>query len=249
MKFKKEILFLSKCFFVLKNVIYLYFGYVFIMFEPLKQYKELINNKNHYFFNEKAIKILKQPEVLNFFQETEKFKIFIGIGIFLIFFGVFRLIRFYFKHIKRKKEINPLFDKIKNQWDAKRYLNHVSFEEYVAYLYRKMGYNAKRVGFGADVEKNKKDGLYGDGGKDVIITKPFSRDVIIQCKFYNDKNYVGVSVVREMFATMIHYGAKKVIIITTSVFSQDAKSFAKGKKIELIDAYALDKIIKKVQKL
>lgn len=144
---------------------------------------------------------------------------------------------------KNKFKKNKLFDGIKNVQDAKNKLTPEQFEDFIAYLYRKKGFDAIRVGFGNqnNIEKTNKDGLYGDGGKDVIIQRPFRKDIIVQCKLYSHN--VGVSVIREMFATLIHYKASKVIIITTSDFSKDAKSFSKGKKIELIDGKKLNRMI------
>lgn len=140
---------------------------------------------------------------------------------------------------------NKFFDSIDSLNKAMRQLNPTLFEEFIEYTYKRMGYKtSKRVGFGAEVKKTKKDGIYGDGGKDVIIQRPFRKDILIQCKFYTIP--VGVAIVREMFGILHHYKAGKVIIVTTSSFSRDAIKFAKGKPLELIDGAMLDAILKRL---
>lgn len=161
----------------------------------------------------------------------------------LLMIFIIQFLSFWVYFFKNRLKRNKLFDSIKNIQDAKNRLTHEQFEDYIAYLYRKKGYDAIRVGFGNNnnIEKTNKDGLYGDGGKDVVLRRPFRRDVIIQCKLYSHN--VGVSVIREMFATLIHYKASKVIIITTSNFSKDAVLFAKGKRMELINGKTLNRMI------
>lgn len=79
-----------------------------------------------------------------------------------------------------------------------------------------------------------------DGGVDAIA---FDDDPIrggkfvIQAKRYN--NVVSVSAVRDLYGTMIHEGATKGILVTTSSYGKDAYEFAKDKPIALIDGSAL----------
>ena len=79
-----------------------------------------------------------------------------------------------------------------------------------------------------------------DGGVDAIA---FDDDPIrggkfvIQAKRYN--NVVPVSAVRDLYGTMIHEGATKGILVTTSFFGKEAYDFAKDKPITLIDGSAL----------
>ena len=224
---KKEANFINK----------IYFYGIFFIFSLLGIY---LISLNLFLTNEKIEPYLNKQnskEILtlinnNFFSYFGM--IVIGLSIICI------LIMFYWKKPYKK---NKTYDNIKNINDVCKVLNHRTFEDFIAYLYRKKGCEAYRVGFGSNVKKTKEDGTYGDGGKDVIIKRPFRKDIIVQCKFYNENNYVGVSVIREMFATMIHYKASQIIIITTSYFTQDALKFAEGKKIKLIDRKELEKII------
>ena len=79
-----------------------------------------------------------------------------------------------------------------------------------------------------------------DGGVDAIA---FDDDPIrcgkfvIQAKRYN--NVVPVSAVRDLYGTMIHEGATKGILVTTSFYGKEAYDFAKDKPITLIDGQAL----------
>ena len=79
-----------------------------------------------------------------------------------------------------------------------------------------------------------------DGGVDAIA---FDEDPIrggkfvIQAKRYN--NVVPVSAVRDLYGTMIHEGATKGILVTTSSYGKEAYDFAQDKPITLIDGQAL----------
>ena len=79
-----------------------------------------------------------------------------------------------------------------------------------------------------------------DGGVDAIA---FDDDPIrggkfvIQAKRYN--NVVPVSAVRDLYGTMIHEGATKGILVTTSFYGKEAYEFSKDKPITLIDGQAL----------
>lgn len=79
-----------------------------------------------------------------------------------------------------------------------------------------------------------------DGGVDAIA---FDDDPIrggkfvIQAKRYN--NVVPVSAVRDLYGTMIHEGATKGILVTTSFYGKEAYDFSKDKPITLIDGQAL----------
>ena len=79
-----------------------------------------------------------------------------------------------------------------------------------------------------------------DGGVDAIA---FDDDPIrggkfvIQAKRYN--NVVPVSAVRDLYGTMIHEGATKGILVTTSSYGKESYDFAKDKPITLIDGQSL----------
>lgn len=106
------------------------------------------------------------------------------------------------------------------------------FEYFVRELFDKM--------FNVDGGEVKVTQASHDGGVDAIA---FDDDPIrggkfvIQAKRYN--NVVPVSAVRDLYGTMIHEGATKGILVTTSSYGKDAHDFAKDKPITLIDGQAL----------
>ena len=114
-----------------------------------------------------------------------------------------------------------------------RQLHWRNFEELVAEVYRRQGYRVTDGGFGAD------------GGIDLELRKGDER-VIVQCKQWKAQK-VGVSVVREMFGVLTASNAKKVIIICSGKFTQQAIDFASDKPVVLIDGNELLSLIHDVQ--
>ncbi|MBW4084586.1 restriction endonuclease [Paenibacillus sp. S150] len=102
------------------------------------------------------------------------------------------------------------------------------FEHLVCNLFSKMGLESK-------LTRSSRD-----GGVDVIAFDPrpvFGGKYVIQAKRY--KNTVEVAAVRDLYGTMMNENASKGILVTTSSYGPDARSFAKDKPIELIDGRVL----------
>lgn len=75
-----------------------------------------------------------------------------------------------------------------------------------------------------------------DGGVDAIAFDPDpirGGKFVIQAKRYN--NVVPVSACRDLYGTMINEGAAKGILVTTSYYGNDSRTFVKDKPITLID--------------
>ncbi len=75
-----------------------------------------------------------------------------------------------------------------------------------------------------------------DGGVDAIAFDPDpirGGKIVIQAKRYT--NTVGVESVRDLYGTVMNEGASKGILVTTSQFGPDARKFASGKPLTLID--------------
>jgi restriction system protein len=75
-----------------------------------------------------------------------------------------------------------------------------------------------------------------DGGVDAIVHDPDpirGGKIVIQAKRYT--NTVDVSAVRDLYGTVVNEGATKGILVTTSQFGPDARRFAQGKPLTLID--------------
>ena len=110
------------------------------------------------------------------------------------------------------------------------------FEEYVATLFRKLGYRAEVVG------------QTGDHGIDVEIEKDGIVSYI-QCKKYSHKHKVGEPEVRNFLGSLDHKHAQsKGYFVTTGIFTLEAERFVGDKPIELVDGLALIKYIRLAEK-
>lgn len=119
------------------------------------------------------------------------------------------------------------------------FLKSIEWKRYedLCVLFLKMkGYNASTTGLGAD-----------DGVDINIYAKdnPSQIYAIAQCKSYTSYN-IGVKFIRELYGVMVDKNINIGIFFTTSTFTKDAKKFAEGKKIQLIDGHSL---IEKINKL
>lgn len=105
-------------------------------------------------------------------------------------------------------------------------LDPFEFEAYVAHhIFARQGYQVINT---PDVK---------DGGIDVLVTDDDGRQAIVQCKRY--KGTVGSATVRELYGTMIHTGAARAYLVTTAEISNDARRWAEGKPIILVDGLRL----------
>jgi restriction endonuclease Mrr len=68
--------------------------------------------------------------------------------------------------------------------------------------------------------------------------------VVVTCKNYEEKWKVGLDVLKEMEMVAKTLQASKVIVVTTSTFSDNALSYANGRNISLIDKDDLMNIAK-----
>lgn len=108
------------------------------------------------------------------------------------------------------------------------------FEMLVGEAFRRGGYSVEESGGGG-----------ADGGVDLVLRKGGEK-FLVQCKQWRAYK-VGVQVVRELYGVMAASGAVGGFVVTSGVFTQEAKDFASGRTIDLIDGVELKKIIKQVQ--
>ena len=118
--------------------------------------------------------------------------------------------------------------------DAIKDLSWKEFEELVAEAYRQLGYS---------VTENMDAGP--DGGIDLTL-KNGKNVFLVQCKQWRSAK-VGVKVVREMYGIMTDQHATGVIIVTSGMFTQEARTFAIGKSIDLVEGNQLVELIGKVK--
>ncbi len=132
-------------------------------------------------------------------------------------------------------------------YEYNREMSPYQFEEFMADLFRKLGYKKVKV-----------TNFSRDKGKDIIMEQD-DKDrkllVIVECKF--QKALVGRPVIQKLHSALSMHrysGSKKGIVITTGEFSKEAKEYAeeiyKRDKniinIELINRKKLNQLIKKV---
>jgi restriction system protein len=81
-----------------------------------------------------------------------------------------------------------------------------------------------------------------DGGVDIVLSRGRDR-YLVQCKQWKARR-VGVEIIRELYGVMAAERAAGGYVVTSGVFSEEAKRFAEGTEIELIDGDELVKMIK-----
>ena len=109
---------------------------------------------------------------------------------------------------------------------ALRQISWPDFELLVSETYRQQGYSVRERG-----------GRQADGGVDLELVRG-SEHVIVQCKHWLNRK-VPVQRVRELLGVVTAEGADRGILVATSGFTPDARAFAAGKPLELVDGDAL----------
>ncbi len=152
------------------------------------------------------------PSVLLISEPLNTF-IFFGSG------GVLFLI--YFAYNSYKKQ--TLWNKSSNLLN----LSPSEFENMVVEYLLSINYKAERTG------------SVGDHGVDVVGKSPDGEKIIVQCKRW--RGIVGEQIIREFHGVMQHEKADKGIIITTGKFTNQAREWACGKPIDLIEGEEFQK--------
>jgi restriction system protein len=116
-----------------------------------------------------------------------------------------------------------------------RSLGWREFEELVGEAYRREGYTVRE-----------NTGAGPDGGIDLVLNKD-GNAYLVQCKHWRSWK-IGVKVVREMYGLLAAEHAHGVILITSGMFTQEARNFAAGKPIDLVEGRQLADLVASVQK-
>lgn len=119
--------------------------------------------------------------------------------------------------------------------DSIRALSWREFEELVAEAYRRDGYR---------VLENEQPGP--DGGVDIRLRKDGELQ-LVQCKNWRSRR-VGVRVVREVYGVLAAEQARQAVIVCSGDFTADARQFAAGKPIRLVNGEALLALVYGVQR-
>lgn len=115
-------------------------------------------------------------------------------------------------------------------------LNNMSWQQFEALVgeaFRRKGYAVRETGGGG-----------ADGGIDLALKKE-DETFLVQCKQWKATK-VGVTTVRELYGVMAAQGAVGGFVVTSGVFTDEAKAFASGQNIELMDGKALHALIRGV---
>ncbi len=108
------------------------------------------------------------------------------------------------------------------------------FEALVGEAFRMKGFSVVETGGGG-----------ADGGVDLVLKKS-NETFLVQCKQWRAYK-VGVNTVRELYGVMAARGAAGGYVVTSGKFTDEAKDFASGRNVELIDGNALHAIIQEVK--
>ena len=118
--------------------------------------------------------------------------------------------------------------------ESLRALSWREFEQLVGEAYRRQGYDVEETGGGG-----------ADGGIDLVL-RGHGETVLVQCKQWRE-HQVGVAKVRELFGVVTAEGAQRGILVTSGVFTDDARSFKVGKPLALVDGPMLAQLVREVQ--
>jgi len=180
------------------------------------------------------------------YQHLAFVNIGLGLGICL-FFELSKIFKF-------KKRINAYksLKEIDEMGNGDSYEKGRQFEEYVAELYRQMGFKAvtttemRQKGLlPGDIQKR---GGSGEQGVDIVAFDHRNKEtIIIQCKHYSSK--VSNSAIQEIVAAIPLYKANRGIVVTNQYFTEPAKELGFANQISLVDRDGLVKFVEYVNEL
>jgi len=108
------------------------------------------------------------------------------------------------------------------------------FEILVGEGFRRKGYQVEELGGGG-----------ADGGVDLVLRKAGEKH-LVQCKQWRAYK-VGVQVVRELYGVMAAEGAAGGFVVTSGRFTAEARAFAEGRNVRLMDGDSLFTLIRSAQ--
>lgn len=126
----------------------------------------------------------------------------------------------------------------KQKIESLRKMQPFEFEEYVRVLLLLSGFKAAKC-----TPKT------NDGGKDIIALDSEGKRVFVECKRHDESNKIGRPFIQKFHSALIDGNADYGLFVTTSYFNTNAVKYARGKKIELIDARILADMIEEVNQV
>lgn len=131
----------------------------------------------------------------------------------------------------RRRQAGQLHAEAAQRADGLARMDWRDFEVLVGEYFRREGFAAT---------PNSRPGP--DGGVDVIMRKGSDR-YLVQCKHWRAQR-VGVQVVRELYGVMAAQRVAGGFVVTSGRFTEDAREFASGREIGLIDGRTLQRKIR-----
>lgn len=132
-----------------------------------------------------------------------------------------------FGRMRRKQ----LFTSVATAENTLESISWREFERLTGEAFRRQGFSVKETG---------QDGP--DGGIDLVLYKGEDK-YLVQCKQWRRK-LVQVGVVRELYGVMAAEGAVGGFVVISGRFTEDAKAFARGKNLKLIEGAELNDMIR-----
>ena len=152
-------------------------------------------------------------------QLGSTFGTIVGMGILIVGIGA----------ALSKSRRRQLYDE-QTSIESIRALSWQKFELLIGEAFRRQGYQVTENGGGG-----------ADGGIDLILHKSNER-TLVQCKQW--KVYkVRVGPVRELYGVLMAERADRAIFVNSGVYTKEARDFADGKPLELIDGEQLCQMI------
>lgn len=132
--------------------------------------------------------------------------------------------------LKRRKAAQ-LHSDVVNRADGLAQMRWQDFEVLVGVYFQRQGFAVTVNGGGG-----------ADGGVDVWLQKGTDR-YLVQCKHWRARR-VGVEVVREMYGLIAAKRLAGGYVVTSGDFTDEARSFAEGRELKLINGRALNRGVK-----
>jgi restriction system protein len=129
----------------------------------------------------------------------------------------------------RKKKLHELRDEIQSIQN----LAWPQFKERVAEAYRRNGYN---------IMEN--SAFTADPSVDLVMRKSANL-YLVQCRYWQNRK-LGLREVKNLFSLMHEKQASGVYLLTTGIFTYEARHYALGRPINLLDGIGLVELLGKV---
>ncbi len=133
---------------------------------------------------------------------------------------------------KRKKKL----DELKNEIQSIQELSWQQFKEIAAEAYRRTGYT---------IMEN--SSFTADPSVDLVMRKSANL-YLVQCRYWQNRK-LGIREVKNLFSLMHDKQASGVFFLTTGIFTYEARHYAAGRPITLVDGVELVELLSKVHAL